>query len=71
MTTELNAKREKALALAKRNGAVFAGHGNEESWGCYRRVSASTIRALERRGLVKTRISPDGGLMATLVEVTP
>lgn len=56
---------EKAIEIAKRNGAVFAGKNGNGKGGLVT-VSASTIRGLELRGLVTVSIGPDGGMMTKL-----
>lgn len=59
---------EKALMLAARNGAVFAGGGNEVARGSCCSLSAITIKALAARGWVTLQISPDGGMMGRITE---
>ena len=62
MAKPLTKSMEKALELARRNGAVFAGKGNESSPGGYWTVSASTVRALAARGLLTLSRSADDNL---------
>jgi len=62
MAKPLTETMRKALELARRNGAVFAGKGNESSPGGYWTVAASTIRALAARELVVIAQSADGDL---------
>lgn len=52
-----------ALVVLCRNGSVFPGPGNDFGWGCYYRISASSIRGLASRGFCVIRTSPDGGIM--------
>ncbi len=59
-TTEM----ERVLAIAKRDGAVSAGKG--EHAGRVERVSASTIRALIKRGLLVHCYSGEGGFAGRL-----
>lgn len=60
-------KQTQALDLAKANdGAVFAGY-NVTKKGSRVMVAASTLRALEKQGLVTLCIGPDGGMMARVV----
>ena len=54
----------KALEIALRDGAVFA--GRSEHKGSAFTVSASTLRALERQGKLTLSIGPDGGMMGRL-----
>ena len=56
---DVNESQARALRLADRNGAVFAGGGNEIARGGLCSVSASTIRCLQRRGWVEP-ITHDG-----------
>jgi hypothetical protein len=56
-----------AVALAHENGAVYP--GTNVFKGAVYRVNVSTIRALERRGLLTTHLSPDGGMMARLASL--
>ena len=64
-TNELTETMVRALVLLMRNGAVFAGGGNEWANGCLVRVPAASIEGLARRGYCETALSPDGGLMGT------
>jgi hypothetical protein len=60
---------DKAMALAARNGAVFAGKGNvTDSAGHMQTISAVTLLALERMGFMVIHTGPDGGLMARLTD---
>lgn len=52
-----------ALRLAVEQGVVFCG-ANTVGGSIVARVPATVIYALERRGYVKTRTSPDSTLMA-------
>ena len=67
----LTSAQRKALAYAaderEGDGCVFAGRSVTRRGSVFE-VAASTIRALERRGLVTTSISPDGGVMATITD---
>lgn len=65
---DLTPAMKQAVELARRNGAVFAGFGNEISRGSCTTVAASTIAALVRRGILTKRISPDGGMMGVLTQ---
>ena len=80
---DLSASQKLALALIDDNEVVFAGGGNRAGpasgalvevtakfgWhGAHFSVAASTLKALERRGLVAITISPDSGMMARRVE---
>jgi len=65
MTKPMTKPMEKAIEIAKCNGAVFAGK-NSNGRGGLVTVSVSTIRGLERRDLVVVSIGPDGGMMAKL-----
>lgn len=67
-TKNMTQPMELALKLAARNGAVFAGKGNEVARGSATSVEATTIRALALRGLLDTSIGPDGGMMGRLTE---
>lgn len=60
-TEKLTDAMEKALDIAKLNGAVFAGYNVVN--GCRYTVVVSTIIALERRGMLVTSIHTDGGVM--------
>lgn len=62
---KLTAPMVKALNIALRNGAVFAGNGNSLPNGGVTRVAAPVIRALVARGLLTLSTSPDGGWMGT------
>jgi hypothetical protein len=52
------------LAVARINGCVFAGGGNQLRPGALISISVSSITGLVRRGLLTQQISPDGGLAA-------
>ncbi len=64
----LTEKMTRALTLAIRNNAVFAGQGNRISSGCLGKVAASTLLGLERRDCLKITIGPDGGMMGVITE---
>lgn len=53
----------RAMGILEARGTVFAGCQTE---GDGQPINASTLRALERRGLVRLGLSPDGGMMARL-----
>lgn len=63
---ELTINMKTAIQFAKDNGAVFAGYNMAR--GSRFRVAASTLLALEKRGLLTTSIGPDGGMMGRLTE---
>jgi hypothetical protein len=63
--TDLTDAMRKALELARDEGAVYAGQ-NVRRGGLVSKVNSSVLRALERRGLLKLQISPDGGMMGRL-----
>jgi hypothetical protein len=63
---KINRHQERALRLADRNGAVFAGGGNEISRGGLCSVPASTIRGLIARGWLE-HVRHDG-LAGSLTE---
>jgi hypothetical protein len=65
----LTNKMKAAMALATENGCVFS--GTDVIAGRVVRVSAGTLRALERLGLVSIEIAPDDGIVATPVQFTP
>lgn len=57
----------KALEVAKAQGGhVFAGYNVVR--GRQTLISARTLDALARRGVVTLSIGPDGGMLATLTE---
>jgi hypothetical protein len=56
----LTPKMERALAIARRDGMVCAGHGVHA--GHVEKVAATTISALIKRGLLVHCYSGDGGL---------
>ena len=62
INTNLTPKMIRALTIANRDGAVFAGYNSHK--GCIEKVAANTILALARRGLVVSFIGPDGGVAA-------
>lgn len=51
-----------AMTRILRDGFVYAGTNTHK--GRVERTAASTLRALERKGLVVLSLSPDGGMMA-------
>jgi hypothetical protein len=55
---------QKAIELAKLNGAVFAGWN--EYKGIRTKVSSSTLYGMERRDLLVITVGPDGGMMGRL-----
>ena len=63
-------KQHHAMTLALRHGAVFAGKGNrgERHGSMSDPVFGSTLRNLERRGLLGLSIGPDGGMMGCPTE---
>jgi len=66
--TELTPKMQQILDLVTKRGGMFAGHDVDDR-GWQINVPASTLRALEKRGLITLSISPDGGMMALPVKV--
>lgn len=63
MTTAM----QKAINMAKAQGGyIIAGH-SVSAKGSTVRVSASTLRALAKRGVMTLHIGPDGGMMGRLV----
>lgn len=61
-------RRDLVRARIAEDGAVFAGN-NVSRKGCVENISASTLRSMERAGLVTIRMSPDGRLMAVPREI--
>lgn len=59
---------KRALILADRNGAVFAGAGNAIEPGRLITVYAPVMYALERRDCLKLSIGPDGGMMGKITD---
>lgn len=70
-TNEMTESMVRALVLLMRNGAVFAGGGNEWANGCLVRVPSASIEGLARRGYCDTALSPDGGLMGVPPRALP
>lgn len=60
--TALTDEMTRVLTLVVERGALVAGKGEHK--GRVERISATTLKALERRGLVTLHIGPDGGMMA-------
>lgn len=56
----------RALELLEQHGRIFAGATPGMAPGSIARVSASTLRGLERRGWCTLGLGPDGGMLATI-----
>lgn len=57
-----------ALAYARENGGVVFAGRNIDRRSCVRKFSALALEKLARDGYVTLSLSPDGGMMATVVE---
>ena len=62
MEMKLTAAMQSAMEWIDRDGFVYAGTNVHK--GRQYNIAASTLRGLERRGLVALQVSPDGGMMA-------